>query len=93
MPPRQICERDFTDIRDNWVDVSNTGVVTNFTVVRYDDKHLPRKAPFVLALVKLDGADTPFMHILEECTNRGREDRHEGRSGIRQRNDEHHSRY
>ena len=36
-------------------------------MVRYDDKHLPRKAPFVLALIKLDGADTPFMHILEEC--------------------------
>lgn len=67
LPPRQVCDRDFTDIRDNWVDVKNTGVVTNFTVVRYDDRHLPRKAPFVLALIKIDGADTPFMHILEEC--------------------------
>ena len=68
LPPRQVCDKDFTDIRDKWVDVSNTGTVTNFTVVRYDDKHLPRKAPFVLALIKLDGADTPFMHILDECT-------------------------
>ena len=67
LPPRQVCDKDFTDIRDKWVDVSNTGVVNNFTVVRYDDKHLPRKAPFVLALIKLEGADTPFMHILEEC--------------------------
>lgn len=67
LPPRQVCDLDFTDIRDNWVELNNTGTVTNFTVVRYDDKHLPRKAPFVLALIKLDGADTPFMHILEEC--------------------------
>jgi 3-keto-5-aminohexanoate cleavage enzyme len=67
LPPRQVCDKDFTDIRDKWVEVSNTGTVANFTVVRYDDKHLPRKAPFVLALIKLDGADTPFMHILEEC--------------------------
>ena len=67
LPPRQVCDIDFTDIRDKWVELSNTGTVTNFTVVRYDDKHLPRKAPFVLALVKLDGAGTPFMHILEEC--------------------------
>jgi 3-keto-5-aminohexanoate cleavage enzyme len=67
LPTRQVCDKDFTDIRNNWVDVKNTGTVTNFTVVRYDDKHLPRKAPFVLALVKLEGADTPFMHILEEC--------------------------
>ncbi len=67
LPPRQVCDKDFTDIRDNWVDVGTEGKVTNFTVVRYDDKHLPRKAPFVLALIKLEGADTPFMHIVEEC--------------------------
>jgi 3-keto-5-aminohexanoate cleavage enzyme len=67
LPPRQVCDKDFTDIRDKWVEVSNKGAVTNFTIVRYNDKHLPRKAPFVLALIKLDGADTPFMHILDEC--------------------------
>ncbi|MHB8092489.1 MAG: 3-keto-5-aminohexanoate cleavage protein [Syntrophales bacterium] len=67
LPPRQVCDKDFTDIRDNWVELSNTGTVINFTVVRYDDRHLPRKAPFVLALIQLDGAGTPFMHIVEEC--------------------------
>ncbi len=67
LPPRQVCDIDFTDIRDKWVEVTISARWTNFTVVRYDDKHLPRKAPFVLALVKLDGAGTPFMHILEEC--------------------------
>jgi len=65
VPPRQTCERDLTDIRDNWVELGNTGEVTNFTVVRYDDKHLPRKAPFIMAMIRLDGADTPFVHILE----------------------------
>ncbi len=65
LPPRQTCERDLTDIRDNWVEVQPSGEVVNFTVVRYDDKYLPRKAPFVLALIKLDGADTPIVHILD----------------------------
>lgn len=65
VPPRQTCERCMEDIRDNWVTLSNTGEVVNFTVVRYDDKHLPRKAPFVLAMIKLDGADTPMAHIVE----------------------------
>jgi 3-keto-5-aminohexanoate cleavage enzyme len=65
VPPRQTCERCLEDIRENWVDLKNTGEVTNFTVVRYEDKHMPRKAPFILALVKLDGADTPMAHILE----------------------------
>jgi hypothetical protein len=65
VPPRQTCERCLEDIRDNWVELKNTGEVVNFTVVRYDDKHLPRKAPFVMAMIKLDGADTPMVHILE----------------------------
>ena len=65
LPPRQTCERDLTDIRDNWVEVQPSGEVVNFTVVRYDDKYLPRKAPFVMALIKLDGADTPIVHILD----------------------------
>lgn len=65
IPPRQTCERCFSDLHEQWVELQNTGVVTNFTVVRYNDKHLPRPAPFILAMVKLDGADTPFVHILE----------------------------
>ena len=65
VPPRQTCERCMEDIRENWVELENTGDVVNFTVIRYDDKHLPRKAPFVLAMIKLDGADTPMVHILE----------------------------
>ena len=65
VPPRQTCERCMEDIRANWVTLSDIGEVVNFTVVRYDDKHLPRKAPFVLAMIKLDGADTPMAHIVE----------------------------
>ena len=65
VPPRQTCDVCMEDIRDNWVDVQNTGEVTNFTVVRYDDKHLPKKAPYVLAMIKLDGADTSLVHVVE----------------------------
>ena len=65
VPPRQTCDVCLEDIRDNWVDVQNTGEVTNFTVVRYDDKHLPRKAPYVLAMIKLDGADSSLVHVVE----------------------------
>jgi 3-keto-5-aminohexanoate cleavage enzyme len=65
VPPRQTCERCLADIRDNWVDLKDTGEITNFTIVRYDDEHLPRKAPFVMALIKLDGADTTMAHIVE----------------------------
>lgn len=65
VPPRQTCERCFSNISDNWVELSGNGEVVNFTVVRKDDGHLPRKAPYVLAMIKLEGADTPMPHILD----------------------------
>jgi len=65
IPPRQTCALCQEDIRENWVELKNAGEVTNYTVVRYDDKHLPRKAPFILAMIKLEGADTPIVHLLE----------------------------
>jgi uncharacterized OB-fold protein len=65
IPPREYCEKCFSKIDENWVELSNEGVITNFTVVNYNDKHLPRRAPYILAMVKLDGADTPFAHIVE----------------------------
>lgn len=64
-PPREYCEKDMTKLDENWVELSNEGVVENYTVVRYNDKHLPRRAPYILAMVKVDGADTPFAHIVE----------------------------
>jgi len=65
VPPRTKCMECFVDIGDDWVVLPGTGVVANFTVVRKDDKHLPRKAPFILGLIKLDGADSALPHIVE----------------------------
>jgi len=65
VPPRQTCAICLEDLQNNWVELQNTGEVTNFTVVRYNDKHLPRTAPFILAMIKLGGADTPMVHIVE----------------------------
>ncbi len=65
VPPRRDCERCGSDLSQSWVTLPGTGEVVNFTVVRYQDRHLPRKPPYVLALVKLDGADTPLQHIVD----------------------------
>ncbi len=65
VPPREYCEKCLEKLDENWVELSNEGVITNYTLVNYNDKHLPRRAPYILALVKVDGADTPFPHIVE----------------------------
>jgi len=65
VPPRATCERCFSNLADNWVDLPGTGVVTGFTVVRYAEPYQPKEPPYVLALIKLDGADTPLVHLVE----------------------------
>ncbi len=71
VPPRQSCERCFSALTEHWVRVESTGEVTGFTVVRYAEPYQPKKPPYVLALIKLDGADTPIAHLLE-CGDPGR---------------------
>ncbi len=65
VPPRANCEVCFEDISQNWVEVKNTGVVTGFTIVRYEEPHQPVKPPYIMGLIKLDGADTPMAHIIK----------------------------
>ena len=65
VPPREYCDLDLSKLDENWVELGNEGVITNFTIVNYYDRHLPRKAPYALALIKVDGADTAFPHIVE----------------------------
>lgn len=65
VPPRDTCEICFEKLSDNWVPVSDTGVVTGWTVVRYAEPHQPVKPPYILAQIKLDGADTPLVHIVQ----------------------------
>lgn len=65
VPPRATCERCFVDISDNWVAVADTGTVTGFTVVRYQEPHQPVAPPYIQALILLDGADTPLIHIVK----------------------------
>jgi len=65
VPPRETCEKCFELLSGNIVELSDTGEIEAFTIVRYEDKHLPRKPPFVLALIKPGGADTSLAHIVE----------------------------
>ena len=65
VPPRSICDRCFLDIKDNLEEVSKEGTVLSYTVVNSYEDHYPEKSPFILGLIKLDKADTPFVHIIK----------------------------
>ena len=49
------------------VEVSDTGTVTTFCIVRIPAENLSVDPPFAAAHVLLDGADIPFFHVVSEC--------------------------
>ncbi len=65
VPPQEYCGRCF-DAPVEYIDVSDEGEVVSFTVVHRPliDLERPLPAPFTLALVRLDGADTAMVHYL-----------------------------
>ncbi|MBF0102029.1 MAG: OB-fold domain-containing protein [Desulfobacterales bacterium] len=65
IPPRSTCDRCYSPISDNWVTLKNTGTVTCFTVIRYEEPYQPIKPPYILGLIKLDGADSGLCHIVK----------------------------
>lgn len=65
VPPRSTCEVCLSEIADNWVELDNKGTVTGFTVINYKELHQPAEPPYILALIKLNGADTPLVHIVK----------------------------
>lgn len=66
VPPRGSCARCGVATTDE-VEVSHTGTVTSFCIVRIPSENLSFSPPFVCAHVVLDGADLPFFHVLSGC--------------------------
>ncbi|RME97516.1 MAG: Zn-ribbon domain-containing OB-fold protein [Chloroflexi bacterium] len=63
-PPRPVCPDDLTIT--GWVELSGRGQVVSFSVLHYAPAMLSfLKTPYVLAYVKMEGADTLFAHLLQ----------------------------
>jgi uncharacterized OB-fold protein len=63
--PKIKCIDCYKDMND-WVLLPGTGTVDTFTVVNYAEPGLHlKKAPFVYAVIKMDGADTGLVHMID----------------------------
>jgi len=65
LPPRKTCPVCFTP-NEEWVEISPRGTLLTYTVVRRQLASLPKKPPVIYGLIKLEGADTAFLHILDK---------------------------
>ena len=65
VPPLEYDPETGERVRDELVDVAETGEVTGWTWVAQPMRKHPLQQPFAWALVKLDGADTSILHALD----------------------------
>jgi hypothetical protein len=65
VPGRKFCSTCFVDLTD-WVEVSDKGTLEAWTLVKYPFNLQPAQPPYIIARIKLDGADSSFHHYLGE---------------------------
>ncbi len=65
IPPKKTCPVCFTE-NETWVTLAPVGELVTYTIVRKQLPALPQKAPVIFGLVKLDGADTALLHMINE---------------------------
>lgn len=63
VPARSFCSRCFVET-DDWVKVSQEGAIVSWVLTEYEYFGMPTKPPFIGALIKLDGTDTNFLHLI-----------------------------
>jgi uncharacterized OB-fold protein len=65
VPPLEYDPETGEAVTDGFVDIATTGTVQTAAWVAEPQRKHPLQKPFAWALVKLDGADTAFLHALD----------------------------
>ncbi|MEW5723146.1 MAG: Zn-ribbon domain-containing OB-fold protein [Thermodesulfobacteriota bacterium] len=63
VPARTFCPRCFVDL-DEWVECAQEGVVVAWCLTNYRYFAQPIEPPFISALIRLDGTDCNFLHLI-----------------------------
>jgi len=63
VPARSFCPRCFVDMGE-WIEVSNEGEVVGWSLTNYHFFGMPTEPPFISGLIRLDGADNDFYHLV-----------------------------
>jgi uncharacterized OB-fold protein len=67
VPPRGSCPTDGVAMTEE-VELGHSGTITSFCVVNVPFMGNLMEIPYVSALIVLDGADIPLMHLIQETT-------------------------
>jgi len=65
VPPRETCGRCFSKL-GKWTKVGSKGTLLTYTVTYYPLNVHPYKEPIIYGIIRVNGADTGLVHILDE---------------------------
>ena len=67
VPPKMVCSTCSVAMSE-WVEVGKEGTLQSFTIVneRYSDFFQPKRPPYTVGIIKLDGASTGLCHFVDE---------------------------
>ena len=65
VPARSFCPRCFVDTSE-WVQVSERGRLRTYTIINYRFEGQPKKPPYIIGIIDLEGADVGFVHFIGE---------------------------
>ena len=63
VPARTFCPQCNVDMND-WVEVSHHGQIVARTLANYEFYGMPVEPPFIGALIRLEGTDCDFLHLI-----------------------------
>ena len=65
VPPVGLCGRCFRETDPDWIELSDHGVLETYTEVQLPFPGQPTEPPYIYGLLKFDGADTVYSHIIK----------------------------
>jgi uncharacterized OB-fold protein len=65
VPARSTCIKCFSILKD-FVEVSDIGTITTYSVINCSQPFYNAKPPFVFGIIELDGASTGLVHLIGE---------------------------
>ncbi len=63
VPARSYCPRCYDEVH-SFVEVSQVGSIVSWALTEYEYFGMPTKPPFIGALIRLDGTDSNFLHLI-----------------------------
>lgn len=63
VPARKFCSECFKETNE-WVEVSDEGTIRTWVLINFSYEGQPKKPPYIIAIINLDGADVGLPHFI-----------------------------